>query len=261
MCTWFLGEHRSCCRKIFLNDLSCHIVLGRGHLFFEKLGVRAVVTSEQSPHVLLPLTSFGPQGHKIAAEIQPRISSDECAIYWATCDSSRQDKIHSWIAQHLTAGHQKLISMAEQPFCQDLTERRRTSVRFLGQQSEMTIDDTWPQTGEMRSLWKGTTEFGTRDMPQDTTWRPTRHHSHTIPPFLTAVTEVRLFLISVSFSSLSLSLFIFIFISSHMPLFLFLLSISLSLSCLLSLILSSCLFLSMTMTMITRVSLFHSSLT
>ena len=25
----------------------------------------------------------------------------------------------------------------EQPFCQDLTERRRTTVRFLGQQSEM----------------------------------------------------------------------------------------------------------------------------
>ena len=47
----------------------------------------------------------------------------------------------------------------EQPLCQDLTERRRTTVRFLGQQSEMTIDDTWPQAGEMRSLWKGTTEF------------------------------------------------------------------------------------------------------
>ena len=60
--------------------------------------MRAVVTSEQSPHLLLPLTSFGPQGHKIPAEIQPRISSDECAIYRATCDSSEQNKIHSWIA-------------------------------------------------------------------------------------------------------------------------------------------------------------------
>ena len=37
----------------------------------------------------------------------------------------------------------------EQTFCQDLTERRRTTVRFLGQQSEATIDDTWPQVGEM----------------------------------------------------------------------------------------------------------------
>ena len=73
--------------KEFLRDLGCHIDLGRGHLSFEKLGVRAVVTSEQSPHLLLPLTSFGPQGHKIPAEIQPHISSDECAIYRAACDS------------------------------------------------------------------------------------------------------------------------------------------------------------------------------
>ena len=80
--------------KEFLRDLGCHIDLGRGHLFFEKLGVRAVVTSEQSPHLLLPLTSFGPQGNKILAEIQPRVSSDECAIYRAAYDSSRQNKIH-----------------------------------------------------------------------------------------------------------------------------------------------------------------------
>ena len=57
--------------KEFFRDVGCHIDLGRGHLFFEKLGVRAVVTSEQSPHLLLPLTSFGPQRHKIPAEIQP----------------------------------------------------------------------------------------------------------------------------------------------------------------------------------------------
>ena len=57
----------------------------------------------------------------------------------------------------------------EPPFCQDLTERRRTTVHFLGQQSEMTIDDAWAQPGEMRSLWKGTTEVWTRDMPQDDT--------------------------------------------------------------------------------------------
>ena len=80
--------------KEFLRDLGCHIDLGRGHLFFEKLGVRTVVESKQSPHLLLPLTSFGPQGHKIPAEIQPRISSDECAMYRAICDSSGQNKIH-----------------------------------------------------------------------------------------------------------------------------------------------------------------------
>ena len=76
----------------------------------------------------------------------------------------------------------------EQPFCQDLT-RRRTTVRFLGQQSEVTIDDTWPQAGEMRSLWKGITEFWTDDMPQDATWRPNRHHSNIIPLFRNHVTR------------------------------------------------------------------------
>ena len=35
--------------KEFLRDLGCHIDLGRGHLPFEKVGVRAEVTSEQSP--------------------------------------------------------------------------------------------------------------------------------------------------------------------------------------------------------------------
>ena len=91
--------------KEFLRDLGCHIDLGRGHLFFEKLGVRTVA-SKQSPHLLLPLTSFGPQGHKIPAEIQPRITSDECAIHRAICDSSGQNKRHSWIAS--TSDHQAL---------------------------------------------------------------------------------------------------------------------------------------------------------
>ena len=71
----------------------------------------------------------------------------------------------------------------EQPFLQDLTERRRTTVRFLGQESEVTIDDTWPRVGEMRSFRKGTTEFWTTDMPQDDTWRPNRHHSNILPLF------------------------------------------------------------------------------
>ena len=35
----------------------------------------------------------------------------------------------------------------------------------------------------MRSLWKGTTEFWTNDMPQDDTWRPNRHHSNVLPLF------------------------------------------------------------------------------
>ena len=77
-----------------------------------------------------------------------------------------------------------------QPFCQDRAERRRTTVRFLGQQSDMTIDDTWPQAAEMRSLWKGTTEFGTNDMPQDDTWKPNRHHSSMLPLLRSHLTRI-----------------------------------------------------------------------
>ena len=70
----------------------------------------------------------------------------------------------------------------EPPFCQDL---RRTTVRFSGQQSEMTIGDSWPQAGEMRSLRKGTTEFWTNDMPQD----GNRHHSDILPLFRNHLTR------------------------------------------------------------------------
>ena len=74
-------------------------------------------------------------------------------------------------------------------FCHYLTERRRTTVRFLGQQSEMMIDDTWPHAGEMRSLWKGMTEFWTNDMPQNDTWEANRHHSHILPLFRSHLTR------------------------------------------------------------------------
>ena len=77
----------------------------------------------------------------------------------------------------------------EQTFCNNLTERKRTRVKFLGQQSETLIDDMWPQAGEMRSLWKGTTEFWTNDMPQDDTWEPNRHHSHILPLFRSHLTR------------------------------------------------------------------------
>ena len=57
--------------KEFLRHLGSHI-----DLFFEKLGVRTVATSKQSPHLLLPLTSFGPQGHKIShASVQTNVQS------------------------------------------------------------------------------------------------------------------------------------------------------------------------------------------
>ena len=161
--------------KEFLRDLGCHTDLGRRHLFFEKLGVRAVVTSEQSPHLLLPLTSSGPRGHKIPAEIQPRISSDEFTVPHVTVPN--RTKYIRGSPQLLTIEHLKLTSPTlnpfmermyrrktrdetrdnwenregrwvrvhgiarrtifdpmhdEEPFCQNLTGRRRATVRFLG---------------------------------------------------------------------------------------------------------------------------------
>ena len=172
-----------------------------------------------------PSDKCGPQGHKIPAQIQPRIRSDECAICRATCGHSRSkisylcgplqhrnartpetDSIDTE-THHCTDGQEQhpcdearnywetrreivhgiarrtLVDPTHdaQQFCQYLTERRRTTLKILGQQSEMTVDDTWLQTGEMRSLWKGTTEFWTRDLPQDDTWEPNRHHSNLIP--------------------------------------------------------------------------------
>ena len=58
----------------FLKDLGCHIDLGRGHVFFEKLGVRAAVTSKQSPHLQLSLTSLGPQRHERFQRKSSRVS-------------------------------------------------------------------------------------------------------------------------------------------------------------------------------------------
>ena len=95
-----------------------------------------------------------------------------------------------WVRVHGIARRTIFDTMLdEQPFCQDVTERRRTTVRFLRQQSEMTIDDTWPQAGEMRSLWKGTTELWTHDMPQDDTWKPNRHHSNILQLFRNHLTR------------------------------------------------------------------------
>ena len=72
------------------------------------------------------------------------------------CDEAQdnwENRKRRWVRVHGIARRMLFDPVHdEQPFCQDLTERRRTAVKFLGQQSEMTIDDTWPQTGEMRSL-------------------------------------------------------------------------------------------------------------
>ena len=120
---WCLRRAPLLLSREFLRDLGCHIDLGRGHLFFEKLGVRTVVTSKQSPHLLLPLTSFGPQGHKIPAEIQPRISSDECAIVPLMTVPNRTKYIRG-SPQHLTTEHQKLTVPTLNP-CMERMDRRK----------------------------------------------------------------------------------------------------------------------------------------
>ena len=93
--TWWLEEHHSCCQR---NYLGCHIHWVVVICSLKKPGVRAGVTSKQSSHLLPPLTNFGLQGHTIPAEIQPRISSDECAICRAICDNTKSSQKHSWIA-------------------------------------------------------------------------------------------------------------------------------------------------------------------
>ena len=108
---------------------------------------------------------------------------DEARDYW-------ENREGRWVRVHNITRLTLFDPMHdEQTFCNNLTERKRTTVKFLGQQSEMLIDDMWPQAGEMRSLWKGTTEFWTNDMPQDDTWEPNRHHSHILPLFRSHLTR------------------------------------------------------------------------
>ena len=115
----------------------------------------------------------------VADEVQNCASSSGCEEK-NLCDEARdywENREERWVRVHSIARRTLFDPMHdEQPFCPSLTERRRTTVRFLEQQSEMMIDDTWPQAGEMRSLWKATTEFWTNDMPQDDTWEANRHH-------------------------------------------------------------------------------------
>ena len=97
------------------------------------------------------------------------------------CDEARdhwENRSGRWVRVHGIATRTLFDPMRDdQPFSQNLTERRRATVRFLGQKSETKIDGTWPQMGEMRSLLKGTAEFGTQEVPEDDTWEPNRHHS------------------------------------------------------------------------------------
>ena len=105
---------------------------------------------------------------------------DEARDYWENREG-RWVRVHGIARRTLSDPRHD-----EQPFCQGLTERRRTTVKFLVQQSQMLIDATWPLAGEMRSLMKGTTEFWTNDMPPDDT---KIHHSNILPLFRNHLTR------------------------------------------------------------------------
>ena len=113
--------------KECLRDLGCHIDLGRGHLFFEKLGVRTVAESRHAPHLLFPLTSFGLQGHKIPAEIQSRIGFDECPVYRTIVTAPDRTEYIRGSPEHLTIMHLKPKAPSLDP-CMERMDRRITSV-------------------------------------------------------------------------------------------------------------------------------------
>ena len=55
--------------------------------------------------------------------------------------------------------------------------------------AERRLSNSWDNRARWRSLWKGTAEFLTRDMPQHDTWRPNRHHSNILPLFRNHLTR------------------------------------------------------------------------
>ena len=82
---------------------------------------------------------------------------DEARDYWENREG-RWERVHNIARRTLCDPMHD-----EQPFCHNFTERRRTTVKFLGQQSEM--------------------------MPQDDTWEPNRHHRRTLALFRSHLTR------------------------------------------------------------------------
>ena len=83
-----------------------------------------MVESKHSPHLFLPLTSFGLQGHTIPAEIQSRISSDKCAHQNTAPDRTKYIR---GSPQHMTIKHLKLTAPTLNS-CMERMDRRITSV-------------------------------------------------------------------------------------------------------------------------------------
>ena len=92
----------------FLKDLGCHIDLNRGHLFFEKVEVRAVVTSEQSPHFAPPTDMFWSTRIRswLKSSRVSALTNVQCIVPFST--ARNKTKYIRGSPQHLTANHQKL---------------------------------------------------------------------------------------------------------------------------------------------------------
>ena len=162
-----------------------------------------MVTSIQSPHLPLPLTSFGPQKHKIPAEIQPRIRCDECNLPCHLRQLETKENIYG-SSQHLTIKHLKLTAptlnscMTRMAKSKTLVTKRETTGEkegTMGESAKRTLFDPMHDdqpaclnlTERKRTAIdfqgrEARSEFRTRDMPQDDdTWKPNRHHSNITP--------------------------------------------------------------------------------
>ena len=197
--------------KDFFKDLGCHIDLGRGYPVLREDGSASCGDKQ-----IVAAFAHIPDKFRSAGDTRsqlPHNRPNEYEIYCATCDNSKQDKIHLWIASTSerrtpetdsidTEYHNGTDGQEQNPCAEarSFWEKRKARwVRVHGiarrtlldpmQQREMTIHDTWPQTGEMRSLWKGTPDFWTRDMPQDDIWERSRHRSNMILLFRNHLTR------------------------------------------------------------------------
>ena len=112
--------------KEFLMDLGCHMDLGRGHLFFEKLVVRAVVTSEQSPHLPFAVDEF--LDHR---DTRSRLKSNHASVLTNVqstmphVTARDRTKYIRGSPQHRTTEHQKLIAPMQNP-CMERVDKKTT---------------------------------------------------------------------------------------------------------------------------------------
>ena len=108
---------------LVLRVVGRHIDLGWGHVFFEKFGV----TSKQSPQLLLPLTSFGPQGHKIQLKFSHASSPTNVQFTVQFARARNMTKKTCGSPQHREASHPRL---ALSPIKARMNKRKTLVTKF-----------------------------------------------------------------------------------------------------------------------------------